>query len=341
MAILSEIRLKDSYTSQANKVVSSMSKIDSKLKGLEKTSKVTDSALKKTFGGTYDLKIKDVKSKKVRKDLQSLQSDLKRISGKNYQVKITAKEGFNLKRIKGSLASLGAETKGKAIDFGSSIKSKAIKIKADYTALKRAKAEAKNLSKELGKGKKVSITADGSAIGIVSKVKDKLSSLKNFRLGDIFGKMKSGASGLLTTVGKLGASLGLLGGATLGAGAVAGVGSMVSQASGLEQQKVSMTHFLGGDEKASNAYIKKLRKNANATPFETGEVLSAGTRAVQIAGGDTKKGMKLVGLAEDMAALNPGKTISDAMEALADAIQKIIPFWRLIFSCFIEVSPIL
>jgi hypothetical protein len=36
-------------------------------------------------------------------------------------------------------------------------------------------------------------------------------------------------------------------------------------------------------------------------------------------GGDTKEAMGLVNLSEDMAALNPGKTISDAMEALADA----------------------
>lgn len=68
----------------------------------------------------------------------------------------------------------------------------------------------------------------------------------------------------------------------------------------------------------SAKYLKELRENANATPFETGEVIAAGTRALQISGGDTKKAMEKVKLAEDMAALNPGKTISDAMEALAD-----------------------
>lgn len=87
----------------------------------------------------------------------------------------------------------------------------------------------------------------------------------------------------------------------------------------LENQKRVMTHVLGGDESKSAAYMKSLRENANATPFETGEVVQAGTRAIQIAEGDTKSAMELVKLAEDMAALNPGKSISDAMEALGDA----------------------
>ena len=49
-------------------------------------------------------------------------------------------------------------------------------------------------------------------------------------------------------------------------------------------------------------YLKSLRNNANATPFETREVIAAGTRALQIAGGNTKEAMGMVKLAEDMAA---------------------------------------
>ncbi len=102
---------------------------------------------------------------------------------------------------------------------------------------------------------------------------------------------------------------------------IASVGSKAIWESGtaLEGQQVSMTHFLGGDSKKSASFMKELRQNANKTPFETGEVVQAGTRAIQIAEGDTKSAMEMVRLAEDMAALNPTKTISDAMEALADA----------------------
>ena len=109
--------------------------------------------------------------------------------------------------------------------------------------------------------------------------------------------------------------------------ATAGVASTLKSGMDLEKQQISMRHFMGvGNkdkssrelDKMSADYLKSLRNNANATPFETGEVIAAGTRALQIAGGNTKEAMGMVKLAEDMAALNPGKTVGDAMEALAD-----------------------
>lgn len=108
----------------------------------------------------------------------------------------------------------------------------------------------------------------------------------------------------------------------------AAVGATIKSGMDLEQQQISMRHFMGVGNKGkssseldamSSSYLSELRSNANATPFETGEVISAGTRALQISSGDTKEAMSMVKLAEDMAALNPGKTVSDAMEALADA----------------------
>lgn len=102
----------------------------------------------------------------------------------------------------------------------------------------------------------------------------------------------------------------------------------VKSAMDLEKQQISVSHFMGVNNKDKSAaqinkmsanYTKALRKNANATPFTTDEVMKAGTRALQISKGSTKEAMKTLKLAEDMAALNPGKTVSDAMEALADA----------------------
>lgn len=96
----------------------------------------------------------------------------------------------------------------------------------------------------------------------------------------------------------------------------------------LEKQQVSMQHFIDinnqdKDEaqrkQISSDYLKSLRENANETPFETNEVIQAGTRSVGLTGGDTAAAMELVKVAEDMAALTPGSTIMDAMEALADA----------------------
>ena len=109
--------------------------------------------------------------------------------------------------------------------------------------------------------------------------------------------------------------------------ATAGVGMALKGGMDLEKQEISMRHFMGVGNAGKSSkeldamsaqYLKELRDNANATPFETGEVIAAGTRALQISGGNTKEAMNMVKLAEDMAALNPGKTVGDAMEALAD-----------------------
>lgn len=111
--------------------------------------------------------------------------------------------------------------------------------------------------------------------------------------------------------------------------AAAGVAATAKSGMTLEQQQVGMEHFIGttnksmsqADVKKTTAeYIQQLRDNANATPFETGDVIAAGSRAVAIASGNTKEAMSLVTLAEDMAAASGGtKSISDAIEALADA----------------------
>lgn len=96
----------------------------------------------------------------------------------------------------------------------------------------------------------------------------------------------------------------------------------IKPGSELISQEVSMTHFLGGDKKSAQNYIKDLRAEAKRTAFSSSEVISAGSRAIGITNGDTKQAMDLVKLSEDMSSLKPGKSISDAMEALADALHK-------------------
>jgi hypothetical protein len=120
------------------------------------------------------------------------------------------------------------------------------------------------------------------------------------------------------------------GGIALAGGAAAvgaGVG-MLKSGSELEKQQVSMGHFIGINNKDKSqtdinsmrdSFLKDLRENSNATPFTSSEVIGAGTRALGVTSGNTKEAMELVKVAEDMAALTPGKTVSDAMEALADA----------------------
>lgn len=114
-----------------------------------------------------------------------------------------------------------------------------------------------------------------------------------------------------------------------GAGAI-GAGAAMAQTmqygSDLEKQMVSMQHFMQVNNKnksqtqiqsMAHDYLMNVRKNADVTPFETNDVVSAGTRALTVAGGNSKQAMDYLKLAENMAALNPQKTLDDAMEALA------------------------
>ncbi|KQC48532.1 hypothetical protein AP057_12720 [Geobacillus sp. Sah69] len=117
-------------------------------------------------------------------------------------------------------------------------------------------------------------------------------------------------------------------GSVIGTALGAGVATALKSGADLEKYMISMEHFIGVQnkgmsqqqvKKSAQEYLAALRKNANETPFETGEVVQTGVRALGIAGGNTQEAMKLLKLAEDMAALTPGKTLSEAIEALADA----------------------
>ena len=163
--------------------------------------------------------------------------------------------------------------------------------------------------KKLGKRvvKPVIMLKDKASNGI-KKVKDALSNIKstmNISIGIIGAEMAMKA---LQGVGAL-------------AGQVLGGGAM------LEQQQISIEHFIGVNNKGASkdkikgmadSYLKTLRANANATPFGTDEVISAGTRALNVASGNTAEAEKLLKVAEDMASLNPEKSLSDAIEAIAD-----------------------
>ncbi|MCR8645586.1 hypothetical protein NV379_23385 [Paenibacillus sp. N1-5-1-14] len=95
----------------------------------------------------------------------------------------------------------------------------------------------------------------------------------------------------------------------------------------LEQQQVVMDQVMkvnnpkmseAGSQKASQEYMQELRDNAVSKSFNSSDVIAAGTKALKETGGDAKQAMEMVKLAENMAALNPEKKLSDAMKALGD-----------------------
>ena len=163
------------------------------------------------------------------------------------------------------------------------------------------------------------------ADSVKAKIPINISSERIDAATDRFKKFTSSIGGAVTKTVALGAALGVVGAATA---AIGFAGTAVGLGSQLQQQQISMRHFIGVSnagmdsaalDKMTSDYMEQLQKNANYTPFSQGEVMEAGTRALSVADGDTKKAMEFVKLAEDMAALNPGKTVMDAMEALADA----------------------
>lgn len=172
--------------------------------------------------------------------------------------------------------------------------------------IKTARAEAKELQRQLkdltGQKYDIKLDLDGQEIQSFSS------------------KLKGG----------LGTALSVAGGSLLAGGigaAAAGIGSGVASAAstmwtgGTERQQYlsSMTHFMGGDQSAAREMMDWANENARTTQFSSGEVLAAASRAIQIADGSATEAQRLTSLAEDMASLTPGKTVMDAMEALADA----------------------
>jgi hypothetical protein len=190
---------------------------------------------------------------------------------------------------------------------------KKYKARLDATA---ASKKAKQLSKQYAPLRKKIATAVAVKDIATSKIKAVGSRLKSIgktvsspvvKLKDKASSALKSLSGKLKSIGKA-VAIPIAAG---GAAAVAGVGATVKSGMELEQQQVSMEHFVGATNKGmsqdqvkatTDKYIAALRDNANKTPFETGEVIQAGSRAIAIANGNTKEAMSLVTLAEDMAA---------------------------------------
>lgn len=210
------------------------------------------------------------------------------------------------------------------------------KARVSVDGAKTAEEQTKALEKRLSKltGQKVTVKATAKVShSELKKAKSEAKELQR-QLKDLTGrKYKISLSGLEGSTGKLAAlSGGLAAGAKAGAiglaaaapaAATAGAGKLFSKmftsGSARQAQRTALTHFLGGDTNRATEMMDWATENAAKTQYGAAEVTQATQRAVQVADGDTDKAKRLVSLAEDMASLNPGKTISDAMEALADA----------------------
>ncbi|MBD8500743.1 phage tail protein [Paenibacillus arenosi] len=103
-----------------------------------------------------------------------------------------------------------------------------------------------------------------------------------------------------------------------------GIKLAVGSAMDLEQQMISIQHIVGDTQAngaagdASTEYINKLRELGSSGPFSTDEMMKAGMDAIKITGGDTQAAKDMLEAAQNIAALNPGKTVGDAVNALQE-----------------------
>ncbi|MDF2923175.1 MAG: hypothetical protein K0R57_2089 [Paenibacillaceae bacterium] len=101
----------------------------------------------------------------------------------------------------------------------------------------------------------------------------------------------------------------------------------LKSAASFEQSTISIEHIIGINNKGMSAdkvkqqaaqYMSSYRSQPELSGFDTKEVQTAGTRALSVAQGNTKEATNLLRLAADMSAVTPGKSLSDALDALAD-----------------------
>ncbi|EQC0894974.1 hypothetical protein ACY2FX_000523 [Listeria monocytogenes] len=91
----------------------------------------------------------------------------------------------------------------------------------------------------------------------------------------------------------------------------------VKSSATFEEYTVSMTHWLKSADKAKD-YMKWIGQYSDSTPFSSADLMPAAARATGLTK-NRKEFEKLMKLSVDMAALTPGKTVAESMEALADA----------------------
>ncbi|MGE8079020.1 hypothetical protein [Peribacillus loiseleuriae] len=105
--------------------------------------------------------------------------------------------------------------------------------------------------------------------------------------------------------------------------AAVGVGKLkdatIGAAMNFEDYGVAMDHWLKGDKEKSAELMKWMGRKADLTPFNSSDLFPALTSGVALAGGNIKDAQKLLDIAVDMAALTPGMTPNDAMDALTMA----------------------
>lgn len=289
----STVVLDDEYSSTADKIAKSSKKMSDTVKDSSKSFDTADKSLESLVASMSSTA---KQSEAANTKLSKLGTTLRKLkSGK----KITV--STNLSAVESEVKSVEKAIQGITGKYANIT----VTPKVNKSQIKAAESEANKLKKELQEltGKKWDVDLNLSGTATSGAVTGGISSLLSGAIGG-------------TAAGSL-----LIGGgaAALGAGTVAGVSKIASLGSSREQNMVAMTHFMDGDTDAAKSMLDWASENARVTQFSESEIQSAARRAIQVTEGNADQAKYLTQIAEDMASLTPGKTVMDAMEALADA----------------------
>lgn len=156
-------------------------------------------------------------------------------------------------------------------------------------------------------GARISVTA-GNSMSVLRKLGGGLDMVRS--------KSQSLANGFVMAAG----GLGRIGAAGLGVTAMLGgiVAHSSSLAANLEAQQLTMRVMVGDADKAQGL-MDEIIKKASSTPFEQGDLIEGSKRLLRLTGDNVDMNLELLDLVSTMAALDPTKNVTDAVEAVLDA----------------------
>lgn len=285
----SVVRLKDEYTSQANRIAESSSRMSRAIHASAKRAQQAGGALKTAFDRSYEIKVKDLNLSKHRASVYRMDDALKEATGKKYEVKITARNS-----VREQAEKTFNGIKSSAQSAASSVSSSFSRMKVNTQAFLSARKDAKSLQDELkrmtGRRHRVSLQVSGQA-SIIDRISAKLKSLtsRRHKIGvDVQGG-SGGLGGILGKGLKLGGAALVGGAALLGGGAISkGFGRLSS----IEGAEAKMRGF-GYNEGEVSGIMDNVQASVKGTQFGLGEgaVTAAGAVAAGIKPGAELEGM--------------------------------------------------
>lgn len=281
MAIREKITLVDDYSAKAGKIAKSTSAMADAMNRSRSVAGAMASALKTAFNRNYTVKIKEIGSSKVRKEISDLQKNLNSVSKGAYKVNVSA-NGSRMEKLKSNLSDIKGAVSG--------LKNKTLKFASNVGSLVLAKKKAMDIGRELtkltGKKHRVRIELEKSGGGILSGFKDKMKSgfSKLNPMNWFKGKGSAGDGGSPSMMKSIiGGNL-ITGAISKGMGAVTNlasstIGAGMERLSNIQSAKARLKGF-GYDKEQVNQITDSATKAVTGTQYSMGDAMTASAGAI-------------------------------------------------------------